>query len=118
MLLHAPQLFPPKAFFQRRRIQRRQMDPGEAVFRCEKKRLGQVVTGDHLSLFLAFLQEFPGTLGGGGVVQVKYPNNGLIPHRHVVADGKIHVFPLLPYKLSVKFDVCLLNYTTESLQWQ
>ena len=62
----------------------------EAVFRCEDKGLWQIVAGDDLTFLFRPVQKFPGTLGSGGVVQVKNSDNGPIPHRHIIADGQIH----------------------------
>ena len=63
------------------------MDPVEAIFRSQNEGFRQIVTGHHLAVLFRLVQKFPGPFGGGGVVQVKYADNGRIPHRHVIADG-------------------------------
>ena len=83
-------LFLFQSFFQGGAVERCQMHPVEAVFRCQYKGLGQIVTGHHFAFFFRGIQKFPGSFGGGCIVQVKNSNDGLVPDRHIIADGKIH----------------------------
>ena len=62
----------------------------ETVLAGENEGLWQIVTGDHLALLFALFQKLPGTLGGGGVVQIEDANNALLPDSHIVAYRKIH----------------------------
>ena len=64
----------------------REIDPDHAVFLGQHEGFGQIVTGNHHTLLLRFLQKGPGALGGGGVVQIKNAQNRFLPHRHVIAD--------------------------------
>ena len=62
----------------------------ETVLAGENEGFGQIVTGDHLTFLLRLVQKFPGTLGGGGVVQIEDTNDALLPDSHIVAYRKIH----------------------------
>lgn len=81
-------LFQP--FFQCGSGEGREVDLWNPVFRRQDEGLGQLVTGHHLSLLLAFLQEEPGSFGGRSIVQIKDPDNGPLPNRHVLSNGQIH----------------------------
>ena len=63
------------------------MHSGESVFAGQHKGFGQIVAGHHLALLLAFLQKFPGSFGGRGVVQVENADDAPVPYRHIIADG-------------------------------
>lgn len=84
-LLAGAFLFQP--FFQCGRRQLREPDPGKAVLRGEDEGLGQLVAGDHLSVFLRPAEKLPGPLGGGGVVQVENAHDAPVPDGKVPADG-------------------------------
>ena len=83
-------LFLFQSFFQGGAVERCQMHPVETVFRCQHKRLGQIVTGHHFAFLFRGIQKFPGALGGGGVVQVKNADDTFVPDCHIIADGQIH----------------------------
>ena len=74
-----------QSLFQSIGIQRRQPDTGETVFGCEHEGLGQIITGNHFAVPFRLLQKFPGPFGGGGIVQIKDPNDGPVPDCHIVA---------------------------------
>jgi len=62
------------------------MHLGQAILRRQHKGLGQIVTGNDHAILLRLIEKFYGTLGIGGVVQIKNADNGRIPHRHIIAD--------------------------------
>ena len=66
------------------------MYPGKTVFRRQHKGFGQIVAGDHQTLFFRMVQKFHRLFGVGGVVQIKNTNDGGISYRHIITDGQIH----------------------------
>ena len=58
----------------------------EAILRCKEKGFRETVTGDHLTVFLCFLQKIPGSAGSGRIIHIKNSDYGGISHRHIIAD--------------------------------
>lgn len=73
-----------------------QIDFIHSVFHRQHIGLGQIITGNHPSLLLRPGKKCPCALGGGGIVHIKYPNNGLFPHSHIITNRQIHIYPFLP----------------------
>lgn len=90
-LVDAPIISLFQSFFQGGGAQLRQVHLMEAIFGGEHEGLGQAVAGDDLALLLRVGEKLPGSGRGGGVVQVEDPDDALVPHRPVVADGQVHL---------------------------
>ena len=63
------------------------MHPVQTVFGGQYKGLGQIVTGHDQSVLFGLIEKRHRLFGITGVVQIKYPDDRLFPHRHIISDG-------------------------------
>ena len=79
------------SLLQRRGVELAQVYPIHAVFAGQEEGLWNIIgDGDDLTVFLRLREKLSCVFGPGGIVQVKDPNDGLVPDRHIRTDGDVH----------------------------
>ena len=68
-----------------------EVDLLHAVLAGQEEGLGDIIGNrDDLAVLFRLREKFSGVFGIGGVIQVKDPDDGPLPDRHIRTDGDVH----------------------------